>query len=217
VTVAVVTPWRDRREFHDAYMQAMEAGPMPDELIVVDNASDPPLEFATVRLDTNLGFAGGSNAGLHAATADIVAFVNNDVMLGEAGWLETLCAAVEPGVLVGAVLRTDSHAWVDGLEVPYLDGWCLAGTRDDLLELGGFDETLAEPAYYSDNLLCLEARAAGFQLREEPRVRLQHLCNGSIGPEDRERQRAASRANRDRYVARVRELVTQPQGVAVTA
>jgi GT2 family glycosyltransferase len=89
--------------------------------------------------------------------------------------------------------------------------------RDDLLWLGGFDETLMEPAYYSDNLLCLEARAAGFQLREEPRVRLRHLCNGSIGPEDRERQRVASRANRERYVARVRELlVPSPEGVGAT-
>jgi GT2 family glycosyltransferase len=124
---------------------------------------------------------------------------------------------VETDVLVGAVLRNDAHAWVDGEHVPYLDGWCLAGMRDDLLWLGGFDETLAEPAYYSDNLLCLEARAAGFQLREEPRVALQHLCNGSIGPEDRERQRAASRANRERYVARVRELlVPSPEGVGAT-
>ena len=49
-------------------------------------------------------------------------------------------------------------------------------------------------------------------------VRLQHLCNGSIGPEDRERQRAASRANRERYVARVRELlVPSPEGVGATA
>jgi glycosyltransferase involved in cell wall biosynthesis len=216
-TIAVVTPWHNHLELADAYMEAMEAGPYPDELIVVDNASDPPLDFAAVRLEQNRGFSGGSNAGLKAATAEIVAFVNNDITLGQPGWLKTLCARVETDVLVGAVLRNDAHAWVDGEHVPYLDGWCLAGMRDDLLWLGGFDETLAEPAYYSDNLLCLEARAAGFQLREEPRVALQHLCNGSIGPEDRERQRAASRANRERYVARVRELlVPSPEGVGAT-
>jgi GT2 family glycosyltransferase len=216
-TIAVVTPWHNHLELHDAYMAAMEAGPYPDELIVVDNASDPPLDFAAVRLDENHGFSGGSNAGLEAATTDIVAFVNNDVMLGQPGWLRTLCAKVEPDVLVGAFLRDDAHAWVDGEHVPYLDGWCLAGMRDDLLWLGGFDETLMEPAYYSDNLLCLEARAAGFQLREEPKVRLKHLCNGSIGPEDRERQRVASRANRERYLARVRELLVKPSPEAVGA
>jgi glycosyltransferase involved in cell wall biosynthesis len=216
-TIAVVTPWHNHLEHRDAYMEAIEAGPYPDELVVVDNASDPPLDFAAVRLEENRGFSGGSNAGLQAATTDIVAFVNNDVALGQPGWLKTLCAKVEPNVLVGAFLRDDAHAWVDGEHVPYLDGWCLAGMRDDLLWLGGFDETLMEPAYYSDNLLCLEARAAGFQLREEPRVRLRHLCNGSIGPEDRERQRVASRVNRERYVARVRELlVPSPEGVGAT-
>jgi hypothetical protein len=216
-TIAVVTPWVNHLELHDAYMQAIEAGPYPDELIIVDNASDPPLDFATIRLEENRGFSGGSNAGLQAATTDIVAFVNNDIALGQPGWLKTLCANVKTDTLVGASLRTDAHAWVDGIDVPYLDGWCLAGMRDDLLWLGGFDETLAEPAYYSDNLLCLEARAAGFQLREEPMVRLQHLCNGSIGPDDRERQRAASHANRKRYMARVRELLPKPGPEAVGA
>ncbi len=216
-TVAVVTPWHNHLELADDYMAAMEAGPMPDELIVVDNASDPSLDFAAVRLDRNAGFSGGSNAGLKAATTDIVAFVNNDVMLGQPGWLKALCAKVEPDVLVGAQLRNDAHAWVDGEHVPYLDGWCLAGMREDLLWLGGFDESLAEPAYYSDNLLCLEARAAGFHLREEPMVRLRHLCNGSIGPEDRERQRVASHANRKRYMARVRELLVKPGPEAVGA
>lgn len=216
-TIAVVTPWHNHLELADAYMQAMQAGPYPDELIVVDNASNPPLSFAAVRLDENRGFSGGSNAGLLAATSDIVAFVNNDIVLGRPGWLKTLCAKVRPDVLVGAALRTDAHAWVDGIEVPYLDGWCLAGMREDLIELGGFDESLAEPAYYSDNLLCLEARAAGFQLQEEPMVQLRHLCNGSIGLEDRERQRVASHANRERYMARVRELYKpSPEAVGAT-
>ena len=132
----------------------MEAGPYPDELIVVDNASDPPLDFAAVRLDRNAGFSGGSNAGLAHATADIVAFVNNDVALGQAGLAENVVRESRTRTCSSApMLRTDAHAWVDGIEVPYLDGWCLAGMRDDLLELGGFDETLTEPAYYSDNLL----------------------------------------------------------------
>jgi GT2 family glycosyltransferase len=217
-TVAVVTPWHNHLELYDAYKQAVEAGPYPDELIVVDNASTPALEFAAIRLDRNAGFSGGSNAGLEHATADVVAFVNNDVALGHPGWLKRLCSRVEPGVLVGASLRTDAHAAVDGIHVPYLDGWCLAGMREDLLELGGFDETLAEPAYYSDNLLCLEARAAGFTLQEEPTVGLRHLCNGSItSPEDVRRQRAASHRNRTMYMARVRELLEPSlEGVGAT-
>ena len=75
---------------------------------------------------------------------------------------------------------TGTHSDVDGHSFPYIDGWCLAGMREDLLRLGGFDESLQEPAYYSDNLLCLEARAAGMTLRDV-RPGLDHLENVTAG------------------------------------
>ena len=90
--------------------------------------------------------------------------------------------------------------------MPYIDGWCLAGMREDLLELGGFDEELAEPAYYSDNLLCLEARAAGMTLRDVD-VSLVHKLNVTAGPGHSPSVQAASVANRSRYLARARELL----------
>ena len=95
----------------------------------------------------------------------MVLFLNNDIRMTDHRWLEDIREAVEPGVLVGP-LRYDNHAKVDDQHLPYIDGWCLAGMREDLLELGGFDESLEEPAYYSDNLLCLEARAHGMTLRD---------------------------------------------------
>ena len=82
-------------------------------------------------------------------------------------------------------LRYDNHAKVDDQSLPYLDGWCLAGMREDLLELGGFDESLEEPAYYSDNLLCLEARAHGMTLRDVTRrsaAPRQRHSRGSVLP-----------------------------------
>ena len=141
-------------------------------------------------------------------------FLNNDVELVEHGWLDTIRDTLEPGILVGARMRNDDHAKVDGHQVPYLDGWCLAGMRDDLLSLGGFDTTLAEPAYYSDNLLCLEARAAGMELAEV-KVGLRHLQGvtsdpgGNIGAVG-----YAARKNRRVYIDRARQLFAnhQPQG-----
>jgi len=205
VSVAVVTPWLAHRELSSDYFAAIDLGPRPEEVIVVDNGSAPPLEFATLYLDHNAGFAGGSNAGLHAAKSDFVLFLNNDIRAVRSGWLNDLVEAAEPGVLVGAKLRTDGHADVDGMSMPYLDGWCLGGMRSDLLELGGWDDTLEEPSYYSDNLLCLEARAAGFLLREV-QTGLIHKggqtsqANGHILP--------STIANKAVYEARVRELVT---------
>ena len=207
VRIAVVTPWLNHLELADAYLEAvLPEAKVGDELLVVDNASDPPLDFAALRSESNLGFVGGCNLGLHGAHTDAVLFLNNDVELVRRGWFEEIRQALEPGVLVGP-LRDDYHASVDGRSLPYIDGWCLAGMRDDLLALGGFDSDLEEPAYYSDNLLCLEARASGMTLRDlKPGLR--HLENVTAGHSSTPSVMQASQWNRERYVARVRELLT---------
>lgn len=202
-TVAIVTPWYGNEQLWPGYWDAVRAGE-PDEVIVVDNASEPPLEFATLRVQENLGFCGGSNRGLEHATSDIVVMLNNDVELVRKTWLKDLVNLVEPGILAGP-LRTDPHAWVDGQPVPYIDGWCLAATREDLEDLGGFDETLEEPGYYSDNLLCLEARAAGMSLRQA-NVGLRHL-RGMTARQEQALTHHATLANRAKYEARARELL----------
>lgn len=205
--ITTVTPWFNHMELADDFLRALTLGPPPDETIVIDNGSSPRIPFATIRNATNLGFSPASNQGLKAATGDIVVFLNSDVTATETDWLVRLVAAVEPGVLVGAMLRRDAHANVDGYSFPYLDGWCLAGMRTDLIGLGGFDETLEEPAYWSDNLLCLEARAAGMTLREA-RVGLVHKLNGTAAGDPR--VPAASAANRARYERRAREILSVP-------
>lgn len=207
-SIAIVTPWLNHPEFADDYFEAvlpeMEDG---DECIVVDNASEPPLQFAAVTAPANLGYCGGSNLGLRAAHAEAILFLNNDIAPYERGWLNRIREKLEPGVLVGP-LRDYLHATVDGVRYPYIDGWCLAGMRKDLLELGGFDETLTEPAYFSDNLLCLEARAAGMRLRH-CEAGVVHLANSTAGPATRLEVRQATQANYARYVARCRELAAQ--------
>ena len=82
------------------------------ELIIVDNGSDPEsVGYAenaadiSVVLTENLGFAHGMNHGLERATADAVAFVNNDTVLPP-GWAErmlTLLADESVGIVATAV------------------------------------------------------------------------------------------------------------------
>ena len=204
-SISIVTPWQDHLELEGDYFEAVGVRRGMDEVIVVDNNSAPPLPFGTIQVGTNLGFARGSNLGLQAASRDVVLFLNNDVRMLRSHWLEEIREAVADGVLAGP-LRFDNHARVDEHSLPYVDGWCLAGMREDLLELGGFDEDLAEPAYYSDNLLCLEARAHGMTLRDV-RVGLQHLENVTAGSQFEPAVQAAATANRARYEARVRELL----------
>lgn len=203
LTLTVVTPWRNHRELERDYWAAMRT--VNARVLVIDNGSHPPLPNA-IRFDENLGFSKACNVGLDLARTDAVLWLNNDIRAERADWLSALQTGLEPGVLVGADLRYDRHGDVDGETFPYLDGWCLAGMRDDLLELGGFDESFMEPAYFGDNDLCFRARMSGMTLRHAD-VGLVHLANRTAGPADDAVVRLASQENRERFAARVREQV----------
>ena len=200
-TITVVTAWHNHRELERDYWAAVNAAGC--RVLIVDNASDPPLPNAW-RLERNVGFSPANNVGLQLARTDAVLFLNNDVYAVASDWLAPIVAALEPGVLVGANLRSDQHSQVDGIPLPYLDGWCLAGMRADLLELGGWDESFDEPSYYGDNDLCFRARAAGMTLREAP-AGIRHKLNQTAGHTDHVAKVTA--ANYQRFAARVRETL----------
>ncbi len=190
-TISVVTPWQDHLELAEGYWTAV-GGEKVHEVFIIDNASEPPLDKGAefhpadvagqvIRLEENVGFCPANNIGLEMATGDAVLFLNNDVALGVPGWLEAIRSELKPGVLVGANVRVDQHTQVDGELQPYLDGWCIAGMKEDFEKLGGWDETYREPAYYSDNDLCFRARQSGmsFVAVNPPLI---HLLNRTAGP-----------------------------------
>lgn len=179
-SISVVTPWFEHPELAEAYWKALD-GERTHEVIVVDNGSELPVARVGIRLEENTGFCHANNVGLEEATGDAVLFLNNDIALGIPGWLEAIRAELAPGVIVGADMRADQHTVVDGKPQPYIDGWCIAVMREDLEALGGWDEDYDEPAYYSDNDLCLRAQQAGmrFVAASPPLI---HLENKTAGP-----------------------------------
>jgi glycosyltransferase involved in cell wall biosynthesis len=201
-SVSIVTPWRDHPEFTDEFWKAMDAG-HPDQVLVIDDASTEPIKEAAYRFDEPTGFVRACNKGLELATGDVVIFLNNDIRLVDHQWLDRILQLCEPGALVGEV-RDDPHCWVDGIAVPYIDGWCLAGMRQDLEQLGGFDEAFAEPSYYGDNDLSMRA-AAGGMILVSMRVGLEHIVNGTTDDDPATRERATG-INRQLYEQRVRDL-----------
>lgn len=204
-SITIVTPWLAHPELADDYENAvapeLEDG---DDVLIVDNGGAPDLPFYFLMPRENLGFSPGSNLGLRHATTDAVLFLNNDIAAAAPGWLNQIRKALEPGALAGPV-RYDTHANVDGHRLPYIDGWCLAGMRDDLDLLGGFP-ILEEPAYYSDNILCLEARANGMVLRDV-RVTLTHKESTTSRPSENPDVQRVTLANRAVYERRARELL----------
>lgn len=81
-----------------------------DEVVVVDNGSSSGAVGAAarlagarvVRLDFNAGFPAGVNAGVRAATGDLVALLNDDAM-AEPGWLASARRVLEDDPAVGVV------------------------------------------------------------------------------------------------------------------
>jgi GT2 family glycosyltransferase len=203
MTIAICTPWWNCHELGDEYRKAVYATDA-ERVLVLDQASDPPIDLLgceVFRGKANVGFSRACNWLLGRADTDAVVWLNNDVVLDRPdNWLEPIRAALKPGVLVGAQLRRDEHAAVDGMVEPWLDGWCLAGMRQDLLDLGGWDESYEEPSYFGDNDLSFRAARAGLELVEVP-VGLRHLVTYTGAKLD---LRGVTARNHRRFVEKVR-------------
>jgi len=161
--IAIVTPWKDHLDLAPDYFQAVETG-KPDQLIVVDDGSVVPLEFAAVRTEGQ-GFCGASNTGLALVETDQVLFLNNDIKMIQPNWLDKLRDKIEPGVIVGPLIFRNN---LGPVEYPYIDGWCAGMTTEDARRIGGWDETYDQAglSYFSDNALSLTARLEGMTLKD---------------------------------------------------
>jgi len=190
----------------------------PDnELIVVDNAStDGSSAFlrelfpsvTVLALEKNLGFGGGSNAGIRAARNDVVLLLNNDMRLAPGaaevlleGFADPRVFAVtsqiyfadpgrrreETGLTQGqwseGQLRVDHRAddqVTERFPSFYAGGGSSAYDRKKFLDLGGFD-ALMEPFYYEDTDISYGAWKHGWVILYEPRSIVYHDHRGTIG------------------------------------
>ena len=105
-------PWLER-----AVLSVLESTGVDADAVVVDNGADPPTVerlaattgVTVVRPGTNLGFAGGCNAGAAVATGDVVAFLNQDALLDP----RALAALAEVAVRAGVGIATASVRLAD--------------------------------------------------------------------------------------------------------
>lgn len=188
-TISVVTPFLDHPELLEGWATAVQ---FADEVIAIDNGSAEPVRSLlpkvvrklpcglVLRNETNRGFAFANNQGLRAATSDLVLFLNSDVR-ADPRWLEQVRSDVPQKTLVGTSLPVQL---VYGMWLPYLEGWCIAGWRDELNTISGWDEEYAGP-YWEDNDLCFRfcQQGPGYGLRKRA-WQVQHLGAQTIGGAD---------------------------------
>jgi GT2 family glycosyltransferase len=217
--VSVVIPNWNGRRWLPGCLGSLSAQTMAaHEFIVVDNGSaDGSLAYLraehpqthVVALDRNTGFAHAANRGLAAATGELVALINTDVVL-EPDWLERMAGALsadpgaasaackmlqldDPGVVydAGDVLRRDGACEQRGRfgaddgrwDIPgEVFGACAGAAlyrRAAVTAVGGFDERYF--AYLEDVDLALRLRLAGWSCRYEPAVAGHAGAGSSLG------------------------------------
>ena len=202
-SVTVVVPSRNRPLETCACAESLLALDYPDdglEVLVVDDASEPPLSEAlgdlpvrVMRLEENAGQSAARNLATEAAQGEVIAFIDNDC-LAHPDWLRALVPPLcEPGIDVagGRVLSPPPDGRVAAFEevrspldmggvgsmvgprepVAYLPSCSLAADREMLRRLGGFDE---EMALGEDADLVWRAGRAGSRVCYEPAAKIVH-------------------------------------------
>jgi len=103
ISIIIVT-FNRSREVKEAVSTLMNQSVKPFEIIVVDDASNPPLtmevdseNFSLIRFNEEQGLSKSRNIGINAAKGDYVAFLDDDTVLSE-NWVE----AVQKGINSGA-------------------------------------------------------------------------------------------------------------------
>lgn len=154
----------------------------------------------------NLGFSRAANRGLRAATGRLVLFLNPDAIAGEAAFAEAArlldedpatglvsvavvdergrrVPTVEPFVSLRTLAsgrwasRVSAPAGMDPVRVDWCHGAFLAGRREEILALGGFDEKFF--LYAEDMDLCRRVQESGRAVVYSPRVSIFHRGNAA--------------------------------------
>ncbi len=205
----VIVAWNSREELRRTLPALGAELGEGDELVVVDNASEDGTAEAVaelapaariVRLERNVGFAAGCNAGADAAAGELLVILNPDAAplpgFGEAirrpwvqerGWAAWQALVAEGGATrinsAGNPVHFTGIAWAGGHgrpieeapsagEVPTLSGACLAIPRATWSELGGLAERFF--LYHEDVDLSLRLRLRGGVLGIEPSAIVDH-------------------------------------------
>ena len=197
-TSIVVLAWNELDYTRECVKSVLAHTSSPYELVLVDNGSaDATLEFfrsvegaKVVANGKNLGFAGGNNRGILAATGDHVVILNNDTLVTD-GWLDGLLGAAEEDPTIGIVgpmsnyvsgpqlvtdptygdypqLQAYAHDFRERhrgrrWDVTRLVGFCMLMKRDVIATVGLLDERFGLGNFEDDDY-CLRAREAGFRL-----------------------------------------------------
>lgn len=205
LTIAAI---RSLQRFHNDLPEILviDDGSATGERRILQAAALPRTEV--LASDRRRGVTAVWNLGWRAVRGEIVVFLNNDT-LSTGEWLPLLTAPLQSSciLMTGTTFRQESQPISIRRRVVtprFLEGWCFAVRRCDLVRFDGFDDRLR--LYFSDtDLQCrlqMSADVPELALHAVPGLPLIHLRHRTTrGLADRDRQ---WRVDRDRFVQKWR-------------
>ncbi len=237
--VSIVVLVMNKLEFTRVCFDALFANTQRFELVIVDNGSADATKtylervaaehenVTLLRSETNLGFAGGCNAGVAAAKHSLICLLNNDTIV-QPGWLDAMRDALRPGAgIVGAkllfpngliqhcgiVFRPDMYPYhrhhsedpstadCDRLQkVPAATAACLLTSKKVWDEVGGMDEVYVR-GNFEDVDFNLKVRELGYDVIYQPGACVYHFT-GRTNSDDPQAAGQALDRNRALYLTR---------------
>ena len=193
--VSIIIPFFNQHEMTQQCVESIRANTSNYEIIFIDNGSNPSCEDVpwhgqtiTIRNENNLGFPKAVNQGIKKAQGDVIAILNNDLVLTPS-WLKILQGHLSNGLdMVAPVTNSISgpqqvlidqyddlatlYKAAEGLQekkkgqsYPYhrLVFFCVAIKREVIDKIGLLDE-IYTPGNCEDDDFCMRAIEAGFKL-----------------------------------------------------
>ena len=227
--MVVVVNWQRPADTIECLQSLKDAGVDAPDILLVDNGSqDGSVEqilaahagIQVEHLASNLGFAGGYNAGIARALksgAEHIFLLNNDTTLDRraievmrsADWdvaipkilfydqPEKIWAAgarwrpFPPAVVMNGYLRTDGTAYDRAHPLQYATGCALLARRQVFEKIGGFDQDFEN--YMEDYDLFFRIQAAGYRVGYVPEARIYHKVSQTLGEQSPARLRYLGR------------------------